>query len=267
MKDGEVKNKLSPAQVSVMRHKVTEPPYFGKYWDHFEAGTYSCAACDTVLFGSSDKFDSKSGWPTFKKPLNEKNLEFKGDSGPDDKIELRCRKCKSHLGYVVSGETPYYRINSVCLNFEEEAIPEIELPEKESQEDADGKKKDAVPVRPEFPLPPPAIALIEDVPSSGWSMSSILAGVLIGLVIGASGALWYSGRPDSSATDTATTTPETATTTLETPPDTSEASGTEPVAPTPVVRPSVSEPQAELATPADTQNTDAGTTDTATGTQ
>ena len=113
MKASDIKNKLSPAQISVMRHKVTEPPYFGRFWDHFEKGTYRCAACDTVLFQSEEKCDLKTGWPTFKKPVSEKDLQFKSEPGPDDKVEIRCKKCKSHLGYAIPNDPPYSHVNSV----------------------------------------------------------------------------------------------------------------------------------------------------------
>jgi peptide-methionine (R)-S-oxide reductase len=211
MKDGEIKNKLSPAQVSVMRHKVTEPPYFGKYWDHFAAGVYRCAACDTSLFSSADKFDSKTGWPTFKRPINERDVQFKNETGPDDKVEIRCKKCKSHLGYVISAENPYYRINSVCLDFRPEtpAAPAIATDAKNEKAPAPPEK----PARPEFPLPPPAIALIEDEPARGWHIASLAAGTAAGIVIGASGVFWYIDRYAAQLPPNATSTAPVATTT------------------------------------------------------
>jgi peptide-methionine (R)-S-oxide reductase len=167
MKDGEIKNKLSPAQVSVMLHRVTEPPYFGKFWDHFEAGTYRCAACDTALFSSDEKFDSRTGWPSFKKPIHERDLQFKSEAGPDDKVELRCKKCKGHLGYVISGETPYYRINSVCLQFEPRPVPPP-TPAVAAVEEKPAAEKKTI-------IPAPAMLEIEPVEvGTSWSTSSLI---------------------------------------------------------------------------------------------
>lgn len=211
MKDGEIKHKLSPAQVSVMQHRVTEPPYFGKYWDHFEKGVYRCAACDTALFSSEDKFDSKTGWPSFKKPLNERDLQFKSEAGPDDKVELRCKKCKSHLGYVIAGDAPYYRINSVCLLFEA-APPEVATVIDSLAKDAVLKKEPSL----ENELP---VIEMDPVRDTSWSIPQILGGLLVGIILGVGATAWYSRNPATPGPDTAaTSTSEVATSTSETAP-------------------------------------------------
>lgn len=119
--EDEFRKRLNPEQYRVMRQKGSEVPFTGKYWDHFKSGVYRCAACRSELFSSKDKFDAKAGFPSFHQPLDEKKLEFKQEGGADEqKVEIRCRTCKSHLGYVVAREgTPYYRLNSTCLDFEE----------------------------------------------------------------------------------------------------------------------------------------------------
>lgn len=218
MKDGEIKNKLSPAQVSVMLHKVTEPPYFGKYWDHFETGSYRCAACETPLFSSDEKFDSKTGWPSFKKPFSERDLQFKSEPGPDDKVEIRCKKCKSHLGYVIAGDTPYYRINSVCLMFQATPVAVVAA----AVTDPSKKKTDVV----IFPLPSETARIENPEPDRSWNMSSLITGALIGLIAGAGAtALYFAPRSTPATTDTATSTSEVATSTdqLDSPTDTTKA--------------------------------------------
>ncbi len=202
MKDGEVKNKLSPAQVSVMQHRVTEPPYFGKYWDHFESGQYRCAACDTPLFSSEDKFNAKTGWPSFKKPLNERDMQFKSEPGPDDKVEIRCKKCKSHLGYVIAGDTPYYRINSVCMNFEAR-IPVVSNIAPKTNPTPTVAESVIVPSESET-SPPPALG-------------SMIVGLLIGLVVGAGAMAYYREPTEAALPEIASSTAETATTTIEAP--------------------------------------------------
>lgn len=205
MKEADMKQKLSPAQVSVMLHKVTEPPYFGKYWDHVDAGVYRCAACDTPLFSSDEKFDSKTGWPSFKKPINEKDLQFKGETGPDDKVEIRCKKCKSHLGYVIAGEHPYYRINSVCLHFVASAPSPIVSGATNPTEDV------------KQPVVFPTAATLEVLPETDSSsrLRGIVPGVIIGLLIGIGGSWLVLGNTRKPVTpEIATST--TATSTLET---------------------------------------------------
>jgi peptide-methionine (R)-S-oxide reductase len=221
MKDGEIKNKLSPAQVSVMRHKVSEPPYFGKYWDHYESGTYACAACDTNLFDSAEKFDSKTGWPTFRKPLNERHLQFKNENGVIEKIEIRCRQCKSHLGYVVSHDTPYYRINSVCLQFRATPVVIVTPTPVASIRDMDRAEKKPVvsnaPVRQEFPLPPPPPRLIEHDTPPRSSRRSLAVALVIGSLFGALGSSWYfNGLAATERIDAPHAAPATTTETVQT---------------------------------------------------
>jgi|GEM_PF-1436926 peptide-methionine (R)-S-oxide reductase len=117
MDEGDFKKKLNPEQYRVLRQKGTEVPFTGKYWDHDEPGIYRCAACANELFSSRDKFNSGIGWPTFHKPIDEKNIQFKRTPDPEG-IEMRCAKCKSHVGYLIAGDKNYYRANSASLNFE-----------------------------------------------------------------------------------------------------------------------------------------------------
>ncbi len=201
MKDGEIKHKLSPAQVSVMQHRVTEPPYFGKYWDHFDIGRYRCAACDTLLFTSEEKFDSKTGWPSFKKPLSERDLQFKSEPGPDDKIEIRCKKCKSHLGYVIAGETPYYRINSVCLIFEP-VVPVIAPLVTDA-------KPPSVPLEQKSE---PVIIASSDTPVAPVrKMSSVAAGFVLGAIVGAFAMTYFTAPTAAKIPPTATSSTDIAT--------------------------------------------------------
>ena len=70
----EWKEILTPEQYNIMRQQGTENPFSGKYWGHKEKGKYNCAACGAELFLSDDKFESKTGWPSFTKPTFEKNI-------------------------------------------------------------------------------------------------------------------------------------------------------------------------------------------------
>src|SRR5438034_5665733 len=54
----EWKKSLPPDRYRIMREKGTEPAFTGKFWNHHEDGSYTCAACGQELFRSGEKFDS-----------------------------------------------------------------------------------------------------------------------------------------------------------------------------------------------------------------
>ena len=58
-------NKLTPEEERVIIHKDTEHPFTGEYLNNKQEGTYVCRRCNTPLYRSEDKFDSRCGWPSF----------------------------------------------------------------------------------------------------------------------------------------------------------------------------------------------------------
>jgi peptide-methionine (R)-S-oxide reductase len=117
--------KLSPQEYHVLREAGTEPAHTGQYTDTETTGVYSCRACGSELFRSSEKFHSGCGWPSFFSPLaGERIVEIEDRSLGMVRTEVRCASCGSHLGHVFAGEgygTPTdlrYCINSVSLTLQ-----------------------------------------------------------------------------------------------------------------------------------------------------
>lgn len=129
--DEELRKKLSPLQYQVTQHEGTERAFQNEYWDNHEPGIYVDVVSGEPLFSSLDKYDSGTGWPSFTKPLEPKNVTTKVDRTHFmERTEVRSSNADSHLGHLFNdGPAPTgmrYCMNSASMRF----IPVSKLEEE-----------------------------------------------------------------------------------------------------------------------------------------
>jgi peptide-methionine (R)-S-oxide reductase len=122
--DAEWKAQLTPEEFYITRQKGTERAFTGAYCEAHTPGRYACRCCGEVLFDSTEKFESQSGWPSFTEPLTDNVIKYESDrSHGMVRVEVMCNVCDGHLGHVFpDGPQPTglrFCINSASIQLKE----------------------------------------------------------------------------------------------------------------------------------------------------
>ena len=120
--DDEWRSQLTPEQYHVCRQSGTEHAFSGKFYQTKDEGQYHCVCCGALLFASSTKFESGTGWPSFWIAATPNAITSIADSSHGMvRTEVVCSRCDAHLGHSFPDGPPptgmRYCINSVSLEF------------------------------------------------------------------------------------------------------------------------------------------------------
>lgn len=117
-----INQNLTDEQKNIMFNEATERPYSSPLNYEKRNGFFHCANCGAKLFSSDAKFDSGTGWPSFRESLPGAFKTKIDYSLGMKRIEYHCANCGVHHGHVFTDGSQKKRFcsNGLCLIF----IPE-----------------------------------------------------------------------------------------------------------------------------------------------
>ena len=116
-----INQNLSKVQKDIMFNEGTERAFTSSLLNEKRKGTYHCANCGALLFNSSAKYDSGTGWPSFSESVPGAFSTKVDYSFGMKRIEYHCANCGAHHGHVFAdgpGKTgKRFCNNGLCLIF------------------------------------------------------------------------------------------------------------------------------------------------------
>ncbi|MGI8705036.1 MAG: peptide-methionine (R)-S-oxide reductase MsrB [Sphingomicrobium sp.] len=115
------RRELGPKRYAILREAGTERAGTSPLDKEKRKGRFICAGCALPLFSSEAKYDSRTGWPSFFKPLPNAVRTKPEKSLFGTRTEVHCRRCGGHLGHVFDdGPRPTgkrYCMNGLAMRF------------------------------------------------------------------------------------------------------------------------------------------------------
>ena len=115
---------LTPQQFRILREEGTEWAGSSPLNKEYRKGTYACVGCDLVLYSSTAKFDSGTGWPSFYEAIPghmASATDPKTFTNRMQYTEMHCARCGGHHGHIFNdGPKPTglrYCSNGAVLKF------------------------------------------------------------------------------------------------------------------------------------------------------
>lgn len=118
--DEEWRAQLTAEEYRVTRQAGTERAFSSEMCSLLEPGVYHCRCCGTLLFDATEKFESRTGWPSFTQPVKPNAIAYHLDEDFGMvRVETVCSTCDAHLGHVFpDGPRPSglrYCMNALAL--------------------------------------------------------------------------------------------------------------------------------------------------------